>query len=173
MSLFSSASRYALALMLGFGLAHFGGASARAEECGGKVGDMVGSFSPAVVPGATPVVVDEIPDKKIEAGDMGEFSETDLTGMNENIPESYALRPNFPNPFNPSTDILFDLPETAMVSLVVYDVLGREVVRLVEGELPAGWHRARFDAGSLPSGVYLYRIQAGDFMDTGRMTLLK
>ena len=60
-----------------------------------------------------------------------------------------------------------------VVSLVVYDVLGREIARLVEKELPAGWHRARFDAGNLSSGVYLYRIQAGDFQDTGRMILLK
>lgn len=100
-------------------------------------------------------------------------SETGLVKAEKSLPEVYALRQNFPNPFNPSTEIFFDLPETAMVSLVVYDVLGREVVRLVEGELPAGWHRARFDAGSLPSGVYLYRIQAGNFMDTGRMLLLK
>ena len=67
----------------------------------------------------------------------------------------------------------FDLPEPAMVSLVVYDVLGREVARLVDKELSAGWHQARFDAGNLPSGVYLYRIRAGDFHDTGRMLLLK
>ncbi len=96
-----------------------------------------------------------------------------LSEAKESIPEAYALRQNFPNPFNPSTEILFDLPETTMVSLVVYDVLGREIARLVEGELPAGSHRARFDAGSLPSGVYLYRIQAEDFVDTGRMLLLK
>ncbi len=96
-----------------------------------------------------------------------------LSEAKKSIPEAYALRQNFPNPFNPSTDIVFDLPETAMVSLIVYDVLGREVARLVERELPAGTHRARFDAGSLPSGVYLYRIQAGDFMDTSRMLLLK
>ena len=100
-------------------------------------------------------------------------SQIQLPEMNENIPEAYALRQNFPNPFNPSTEILFDLPETAMVSLFVYDVLGREVTRLVENELSAGFHRARFDAGNLPSGVYLYRIQAGNFQDTGRMLLLK
>ena len=98
---------------------------------------------------------------------------TSLSEVNESIPETYALHQNFPNPFNPSTEILFDLPETAMVSLVLYDVLGREIARLVEGEMPAGWHRARFNAANLPSGVYLYRIQAGDFMDTGRMTLIK
>ena len=100
-------------------------------------------------------------------------SDTDLLEADENIPEAYALRQNFPNPFNPSTEIQFDLPEDAMVLLVVYDVLGREVARLVQEELRAGTHRAHFDAGNLPSGVYFYRIQAGDFHRTHRMTLLK
>ncbi len=100
-------------------------------------------------------------------------SDADLLESDTSIPETYALKKNFPNPFNPSTEILFDLPEDAMVSLVVYDVLGREVARLVQKELPAGTHRARFDAGNLPSGVYFYRIQAGDFHSTNRMTLLK
>ena len=100
-------------------------------------------------------------------------SDADLLEADRDIPETYALRQNFPNPFNPSTEILFDLPEGAMVSLVVYDVLGREVARLIQEELRAGTHRARFDAGYLPSGVYFYRIQAGDFHSTHRMTLLK
>ncbi len=100
-------------------------------------------------------------------------SDANLLEAAQDIPETYALRPNFPNPFNLSTEIQFDLPEDAMVSLTVYDVLGREVARLVQGELPAGTHRARFDAGNLPSGVYFYRIQAGDFSSTHRMTLLK
>ena len=60
-----------------------------------------------------------------------------------------------------------------MVSLVVYDVLGREVARLVQQELRAGTHRAQFDAGNLPSGIYFYRIQAGDFSRIHRMVLLK
>ena len=99
--------------------------------------------------------------------------DADLLEADQDIPEAYALRQNFPNPFNPSTEIFFDLPEDAMVSLVVYDVLGREVARLVHEELRAGTHRARFDAGNLPSGIYFYRIQAGDFHSTHRMTLLK
>ncbi len=114
------------------------------------------------------------PDGKMDTPTEQMFAlATGLLEAEKSLPEAYALRQNFPNPFNPSTEILFDLPEVAMVSLVVYDVLGREIARLVEGELPAGWHRARFDAGNIPSGVYLYRIQAGDFQDTGRMLLLK
>ena len=116
---------------------------------------------------------DDIPAKRGTDNQGSLVAATSLSEVNESIPETYALRENFPNPFNPSTEILFDLPEVAMVSLTVHDVLGREVARLVEKELPAGWHRARFDAGNLSSGVYLYRIQAGDFQDTGRMILLK
>ncbi len=110
-----------------------------------------------------------------ESSDTGEtlVSDADLLEADQDIPETYALQQNFPNPFNPSTEILFDLPEDAMVSLVVYDVLGREVARLVQEELRAGTHRVRFDARNLPSGVYFYRIQAGDFHSTHHMTLLK
>lgn len=111
--------------------------------------------------------------KLSEDANQAVADETDLLEFAESIPEAYALRQNYPNPFNPSTEVLFDLPEDAMVSLVVYDVLGREVTRLVEEELSAGSHSVRFDAGNLPSGVYLYRMQAGDFQDTGRMLLLK
>ncbi len=114
------------------------------------------------------------PQGKTESdSNVAEASALKAEGVEEVIPETYALRQNFPNPFNPSTEIQFDLPEDAMVSLVVYDVLGREVARLVQKELRAGTHHARFDAGNLPSGVYFYRIQAGDFSQTRRMSLLK
>ena len=89
------------------------------------------------------------------------------------LPTAYALDANYPNPFNPSTEIRFALPEAADVRLVVYDVMGREVARLVDGSLPAGRHRVRFEAGRLASGVYLYRIEAGPFSETRRMTLVK
>ncbi len=85
----------------------------------------------------------------------------------------YALASNYPNPFNPSTEIRFTLPEASAVSLVVYDVMGREVERLLDKTLGAGYHEARWDATGLPSGVYLYRIEAGSFAQTRRMTLLK
>ncbi len=89
------------------------------------------------------------------------------------LTETYALASNYPNPFNPSTEIRFVLPEASAVSLVVYDVMGREVERLLDKTLEAGYHEARWDATGLPSGVYLYRIEAGPFTQTRRMTLLK
>ncbi|MEM8486621.1 MAG: PKD domain-containing protein [Bacteroidota bacterium] len=94
------------------------------------------------------------------------------------IPEEFALKGNYPNPFNPSTVIAFDLPEDAHVSLEVYDMMGRRVATLVNGQMAAGkyeatWH-ARSDAGTaVASGVYLYRMQAGSFESVQRMVLMK
>jgi hypothetical protein len=89
------------------------------------------------------------------------------------VPEAYALEGNYPNPFNPQTAIRFALPEASDVSLVVYDVMGREVATLVEGRLSAGSHQVQFGASALPSGTYLYRLTAGGFTDTRRMTVVK
>jgi hypothetical protein len=74
------------------------------------------------------------------------------------VPTNYALLGNYPNPFNPQTTIRFGLPEAADVSLIVYDMLGREVKVLVHGTVTAGMHEARFDASSLPSGSYIYQF---------------
>ena len=88
-------------------------------------------------------------------------------------PEAFRLEENWPDPFNPSTEIRFALPQASDVQLAVYDLLGREVARLVSGPLGAGQHTVRFDASALASGMYLYRIEAGAFTETRRMTLLK
>ncbi len=80
---------------------------------------------------------------------------------------------NYPNPFNPTTEIRFELPASSMVNLTVYDTQGREVRRLLNEELGAGNHTATFEATGLPSGVYLYRLTAGAVTETGRMTLAK
>ena len=86
---------------------------------------------------------------------------------------SYTLDGNYPNPFNPSTEIRFTLPQAQRVTLVVYDLLGRVVARLLDGPLEAGQQRVRFNASGLASGMYLYRLQAGTFVETRRMVLLK
>ena len=93
--------------------------------------------------------------------------------MKAEVPTGFMLAQNYPNPFNPTTAIHFDLPEAAQVLLVVYDVTGREVARLVEQPLSAGPHAVTWEASGLPSGVYLYRLTAGAFTKTRAMTLLK
>jgi Secretion system C-terminal sorting domain len=89
------------------------------------------------------------------------------------IPSSYALDQNYPNPFNPSTSIRYELPSAGFVRLSVYNLLGQEVAVLVNQDQSAGAHEARFDASTLPSGVYLYRLSTGSFSDTKRMTLVR
>ena len=90
-----------------------------------------------------------------------------------NIPTSYALNQNYPNPFNPSTKINFTLPAQNNVKLIVYDITGKKVKELVNGELSAGNHTVDFNATNLASGTYIYRIQAGNFVESKKMVLLK
>ncbi|MFB3132774.1 MAG: T9SS type A sorting domain-containing protein, partial [Rhodothermales bacterium] len=105
------------------------------------------------------------------ADEVGEGSPEALEA--QGIPTEFALAPNYPNPFNPTTTIEFALPEAVEVSLRVYDVTGRVVARLVERPMAAGHHRVQFNASRLASGLYLYRIQAGRFTQVRRMILLK
>lgn len=89
------------------------------------------------------------------------------------VPDRLALHQNYPNPFNPSTLIAFDLPQAGLVRLQVYDLLGRRVHTLVDAPLSAGSHKAVFDASRLSSGVYVYRLQAGEMVLSRQMMLVK
>ena len=98
----------------------------------------------------------------------------------EIAPGKFELFQNYPNPFNPSTTIKFTTPDAGRrdsspykTSLRVYDVLGSEVATLVNREMPAGIYEVNFDASMLPSGVYFYRLQAGGFIQTKQMIILK
>lgn len=88
-------------------------------------------------------------------------------------PEHFALCQNYPNPFNPSTTIKYALPEKCNVRIQVFDLLGREVSLLVDEEKTAGYYSVNFSNNNYASGVYLYRIQAGSFIDTKKFILLK
>jgi hypothetical protein len=90
-----------------------------------------------------------------------------------NMPHQYALYNNYPNPFNPSTTIKYDLPKETNVKLKVYDILGKEVTTLVSSKQKAGTYSVRFDASNLANGVYFFRLDAGDFSKTQKMILLK
>ncbi|MCX6175417.1 MAG: T9SS type A sorting domain-containing protein [Ignavibacteriales bacterium] len=96
---------------------------------------------------------------------------TDVEG--EAIPTEFALYQNFPNPFNPTTNIKFALPKESSVTLKIYNVLGQEVETLVNKVMNAGYHTVDFNATKLSSGMYIYRIQAGDFVQVKKMLLMK
>jgi hypothetical protein len=99
---------------------------------------------------------------------------TSLGGDREwGIPSGFWLDQNYPNPFNPSTEIRYALPERSMVSLVVYDLLGREVATLVDREQEAGYHSVRWDASGVPAGIYVYRLNAGGSSESRKMVVLK
>ncbi len=92
---------------------------------------------------------------------------------NEITPENFTLKQNYPNPFNPSTTIEFTLPQSNFVSLKIYTILGEEVAQLINSEIGAGTHQVQFDASNLTSGIYFYRISAGQFVSVKKMILLK
>jgi hypothetical protein len=89
------------------------------------------------------------------------------------IPNEFTISQNYPNPFNPTTTIKYNIKEITMVVLKVFDILGREVVTLVNEEKPAGSYEIVFNAANLPSGIYFYRLQAGDYIETKKMVLMK
>ena len=95
--------------------------------------------------------------------------EREITGL----PAEFALSQNYPNPFNPETVIEYALPQSGDVSLVVYNLRGEEVALLINDAIPAGNHRVSWNASGVVSGIYFYRLQAGDFVQTRKMVLLK
>lgn len=102
----------------------------------------------------------------------GQFDSLEQEDVVE-TPDSFVLEQNFPNPFNPETRISYSLQEDSLVSLVVYDMLGREVKRLVSEHQKAGNHSFAFSGENLASGIYLYKLTAGENTQTRQMTLLK
>jgi len=126
--------------------------------------DFGGSFQPAVfnavlqngfILEVTPTV-----DTSVDDSDYGK-------------PKSVQLHQNYPNPFNPTTQIQYTLPETAEVRLEVFNMAGQRVATLVNGQMQAGVHTASFNAANLDSGVYIYRLSAGNFVQTRKMVLIK
>jgi hypothetical protein len=103
----------------------------------------------------------------------GSFTYSEVKEVMVAAPETYELSQNFPNPFNPRTEIVFRVKQEGLVVLKVYDILGREVQTLVNGKMTAGTHRVSVDGRDLPSGMYLYTISAGNFHDVKKMVLIK
>ena len=85
----------------------------------------------------------------------------------------FALSQNYPNPFNPNTVIKYTLPNRSEVKLIIYNLRGEEVAFLLNGSMPAGHHQVSWDASNFASGIYFYRLRAGDFVQTRKMVLLR
>lgn len=98
---------------------------------------------------------------------------TDIKPNKQVVPGHFSLEQNYPNPFNPSTKISYTIPEGKFVRLKIYDMLGKEISTLVDEYKEAGSYTLQFDASLLPSGVYIYRIQAGEFIYSRKLMLLK
>ena len=95
-------------------------------------------------------------------------------GVSSNeTPATFRLEQNYPNPFNPVTTIRFGIPARLHVTLTVFNALGQQVATLLNGDQEAGYHDARFDGSGLASGVYFYRLRAGDYIDTKRLILVR
>ncbi len=104
------------------------------------------------------------------------FGRTQVTAISPDgplLPVRFELFQNYPNPFNPVTTISYALPQASRVRLNIFDIIGRRVAVLVDEDKAAGEYKLQFDASTLPSSVYFYRIAAGSFVQTKRMLLLK
>jgi hypothetical protein len=114
------------------------------------------------------------PDTTIESASRFHFYPTSaVSGGDVALPTEFALYQNYPNPFNPVTMIRYDVKEMGLVSVKVFDLLGREVMTLVHSTVPTGTYSIEWDGGDLPSGLYLCRMEAAGFVQTRKMMLLK
>jgi hypothetical protein len=113
-----------------------------------------------------------------ERSDIGAYGGGDslIVGVDQRdleIPRQVLILRNYPNPLNLATKILYDLPGAADVRLEIYDILGRKIETMLSGRQPAGAHSITWDAREKPSGVYIYRIEAGQFTETNKMVIIK
>ncbi|MBK9097160.1 MAG: T9SS type A sorting domain-containing protein [bacterium] len=110
----------------------------------------------------------------LNSGDQVVISDLSKIFISGNVlPVKFALEQNYPNPFNPITKIKYAIPQNSLVILTVYDILGSEVAKLVNEEKPSGSYEVEFDASIYSSGIYVYRLRAGNFAETKKMILLK
>jgi hypothetical protein len=96
-----------------------------------------------------------------------------IKSVEEIVSNEYKLAQNYPNPFNPSTKISYSIKEEGLVTLKVFDILGKEIATLVNENKPEGNYEIEYNASDLPSGIYIYKIQSGSFLDVKKMLLTK
>ena len=110
------------------------------------------------------------------AGDgsvIGGVNPVGIDPNNQNVPSEYRLEQNYPNPFNPTTTVKYALPKASNVTLRIYDMVGNEVMSVVNGHQAAGNYVETIDASSLASVVYFYKLTAGDFTESKKMSVVK
>lgn len=103
----------------------------------------------------------------------GDTSTTNINKIGEEIPSEFVLNQNYPNPFNPNTIIRFHIKDSRFVELKIFDIIGREITRLVNEKLNTGTYEVNWDGSNFPNGIYFYRLTAGDYTETKRMVLVK
>ena len=96
-----------------------------------------------------------------------------LENLNIGVPKSYSLSQNYPNPFNPVTKINYAIPKDGLVKIRIYDILGREIIKLVNEEKPAGTYELTWNAENLPSGIFFYQLRTNSFIENKKMILLR
>jgi hypothetical protein len=128
-------------------------------------------FSPSARVGEE-YMIDDVTLERVD-GERILRSRSDIASVESEQIDRMALLQNYPNPFNPNSDIRYQISEFRMVRLAVYDLLGREVAVLVNETKPPGAYQVRFDGSGLPSGVYFYRLEAGGFVETRKMLLVR
>ena len=96
-----------------------------------------------------------------------------VRGQSGQVPQQFGLEQNYPNPFNPTTTFSFNIPHSTFVILKIYNVLGREVATLVNENRAAGRYKTQWDATGVASGLYFYRLEAGEFVETRKLALLR
>jgi spore coat protein A len=138
--------------------------------------EMMRPYNVTPLPGASRLTF-PLPSASIAASgsvaDVVETAEDAVQAPAVHVPREFGLAQNYPNPFNPTTEIRFSLPQDSHVRLALFNSLGQEVKTLIDDFAPAGYHSVRLDAGNLASGTYFYRIQAGGFVSTKKMVLVK
>jgi hypothetical protein len=121
----------------------------------------------------TVVFVQNDNNKEVMNSSISTYIPSGIGNINNEIPAVYSLSQNYPNPFNPSTTINFSIPKSGYVTLKVFDLLGKEIATLANGNAPAGNYSVEFHSGNLASGIYLYKITSGNFSDTKKLIVTK
>ena len=132
----------------------------------------------AIGAGAPTLIIAAVTDDDSSSVNIGEiwYNETPTgMGISDDAPiaSSYELGQNYPNPFNPTTHIRFNIPETGNTKLTVFNIMGEAVANLVDGVVPAGGHTVSWNAANMPTGVYFYRMESGNFSQTRKLLLVK